>query len=65
MAVASTHARPDSVDRSTGRLKLLTDETDTDEVWRDVLHGIDESRPHCLEIEDGTVKDAEGAVVRA
>jgi hypothetical protein len=68
MAVAQTHARPDSVDRSTGRLKLLTDEeraartralsqaldeiagmtdeTDTDEVWRDILCGIDESRPH-------------------
>jgi hypothetical protein len=68
MAVTPTESRPDSVDRSTGRLKLLTDAeraartealsrvldeiaeitdgTDTDEVWRDVLRGIDESRLH-------------------
>ena len=24
----------------------ITDETDTDEVWRDVMRGIDEARPH-------------------
>ena len=42
-----TNARPvrgwaEQLDEIAG----MTDETDTDEVWRDVMRGIDESRPH-------------------
>lgn len=39
-------ARSAELARALDDIAGMTDETDTDEVWRDVLRGIDEGRPH-------------------
>jgi excisionase family DNA binding protein len=39
-------ARSEALGRALDAIAGMTDETDTDEVWRDVLRGIDEGRPH-------------------
>jgi hypothetical protein len=39
-------ARSEALGRVLDEIAGMTDETDTDEVWRDVMRGIDESRPH-------------------
>jgi hypothetical protein len=39
-------ARLEALSRAFDEIDGMTDGTDTDEVWRDVLRGIDESRPH-------------------
>lgn len=39
-------ARTEALGRALDEIAGMTDETDTDEVWRDVMRGIDEARPH-------------------
>lgn len=39
-------ARTEALGRALDEIAGMTDETDTDEVWRDVMRGIDEGRPH-------------------
>jgi hypothetical protein len=39
-------ARSEELRRALDEIAGMTDETDTDEVWRDVMRGMDESRPH-------------------
>lgn len=39
-------ARAEALARALADIEAMTDETDTDEVWSDVLRGIDEARPH-------------------
>ena len=39
-------ARSAALGHALDEIAEMTDETDTDEVWRDVMRGIDESRPH-------------------
>jgi hypothetical protein len=39
-------ARSEALGRALDEIAGMIDETDTDEVWRDVMRGIDESRPH-------------------
>ena len=39
-------ARTAALGRALDDIAGMTDETDTDEVWRDVMRGVDESRPH-------------------
>ena len=39
-------ARSEALSQALDEIAGMTDETDTDEVWRDVMRGIDESRPH-------------------
>ena len=39
-------ARSEALGRALDEIAGMTDETDTDEVWRDVMRGIDEGRPH-------------------
>jgi hypothetical protein len=39
-------ARSEALTRALDEIAGITDETDTDEVWRDALRGIDESRPY-------------------
>ena len=38
--------RTEALGRALDEIAGMTDETDTDEVWRGVLRGIDEARPH-------------------
>ena len=35
-----------ALQRALDEIAAITDETDTDAIWDDVLRGIDESRPH-------------------
>jgi hypothetical protein len=39
-------ARRAAAIRAIKAIRRITDETDTDELWREVYRGIDESRPH-------------------
>src|SRR6478735_8375436 len=39
-------ARSGALGRALEEIAAMTDETDTDEVWRDVMRRIDEPRPH-------------------
>lgn len=39
-------ARAEALRRAFDEIGAITDETDTDEIWRDVMRGIDENRPH-------------------
>jgi len=39
-------ARSAKLAETIAKMATVTDETDTDEVWRNVFRGIDESRPH-------------------
>ena len=39
-------ARSEALGRALDDIAEMTDETDTDEVWGEVMRGIDESRPH-------------------
>jgi hypothetical protein len=39
-------ARTEALNRALDALADLTDATDTDATWREVMRGIDESRPH-------------------
>jgi hypothetical protein len=39
-------ARSEALGRALDEIAAMTDEADTDEVWRDVMRGIDETRPH-------------------
>ena len=38
--------RSEALNQALDEIAGMTDETDTDEVWRDVMRGIDESRPY-------------------
>ena len=40
--------RSAALGRALDEIGGITDQTDTDEVWREVLRGIDEGRPHRL-----------------
>ena len=39
-------ARSEALNRGLDELEQITDETDTDEMWREFMRGIDEGRPH-------------------
>jgi hypothetical protein len=39
-------ARSEALKRALDEMAQISDETDTDEVWRAVFRGIDETRPH-------------------
>jgi hypothetical protein len=39
-------ARSEALGRALDEIAGMTDETDTDQVWRDILRGIDAGRPH-------------------
>ena len=39
-------ARSEALGRALDEIAGMTDETDTDQVWQDVMRGIDENRPH-------------------
>lgn len=39
-------ARSEALGRALDEIAGMTDETDTDEVWAEVMRGIDEGRPH-------------------
>jgi hypothetical protein len=39
-------SRSEALGRALIDIAEMTDETDTDEVWGEVMRGIDESRPH-------------------
>jgi hypothetical protein len=39
-------ARSEALKRALDLMETITDETDTDENWREVMRGIDEGRPH-------------------
>jgi hypothetical protein len=39
-------ARSEALARALDEIADMTDETDTDEVWSEVMRGIDEGRPH-------------------
>jgi hypothetical protein len=39
-------ARSEALGRALDEIAGITDETDTDELWRDVMRGIDDNRPH-------------------
>jgi excisionase family DNA binding protein len=39
-------ARSEALGRALDDIAGMTDDSDTDEVWRDVMRGIDETRPH-------------------
>jgi hypothetical protein len=39
-------ARSEALARALDQIDTITDATDTDEVWADVMRGIDEGRPH-------------------
>lgn len=46
LTVEQRQARSESLARALDQIEQLTDATDTDAVWSDVMRGIDESRPH-------------------
>jgi hypothetical protein len=39
-------ARSEALGRALDEIAAMTEETDTNEVWRDVMRGIDATRPH-------------------
>jgi hypothetical protein len=39
-------ARSEALGRALDEIAAMTDETDTDEVWQEVMRDIDETRPH-------------------
>ncbi len=43
---AGRRARTERVHRALDEIEGITDPTDTDAVWDEVLRGIDEARPH-------------------
>ncbi|WP_406698310.1 hypothetical protein V5E97_05565 [Singulisphaera sp. Ch08] len=45
LTAAQRKARSEALARALDQINEITDETDTDETWREIFHSIDEARP--------------------